>query len=182
MSACDRPLKSAASFDPERARRTLGELEALGPDLKPFRALIGSAAGNSPYLARLMLKDPPYLSQLLAGGPEPSLAALEAEALAIGGESDFAQAMRRLRIAKRRAALAIALADIAGIFDLDAVTAALTRFADCAGKGTLRLLLAAAGKKGGYPDSPSEPPEKRTGPIILALGKMGAFELNYFKR
>ncbi len=179
MSAFDKPLKFAASFDPERAQRTLGELEALAPDLKPFCALIGSAAGNSPYLARLMLKDAPYLSQLLGGGPEPSLAALEAEALAIGGESDFAQAMRRLRIAKRRAALAIALADIAGIFDLDAVTAALTRFADGAVKGTLRFLLAAAGKQAGHPGSSPEAMEQTTGLIVLAMGKMGAFELNY---
>src|SRR6266567_1946093 len=176
MSAFDKPLKFAASFDPERAQRTLGELEALAPDLKPFCALIGSAAGNSPYLARLMLKDVPYLSQLLAGGPEPSLAALEAEALAIGGESDLAQAMRRLRIAKRRAALAIALADIAGIFDLDAVTAALTRFADGAVKGTLRFLLAAAAKQA---DGRPEALEDATGLIVLAMGKMGAFELNY---
>src|SRR5882672_3507221 len=177
-----RPRKLIAPFDPERAGRTIGELETLAPDLmsvEPFRALIGSAAGNSPYLSRLMLKDVAYLSQLLADGPEGALAALEAEALAIGGESEFAHAMRRLRIAKRRAALAIALADIGGIFDLDAVTAALTRLADCAVKGGLRLLLAAAGKQPGYPDSPSETLEESTGLIVLAMGKMGAFELNY---
>src|SRR5580765_3691522 len=168
--------KQIAPFDPERAERTLGELEAVAPDLQPFRALIGSAAGNSPYLARLMLKDTPYLAQLLADGPAPSLAALEAEALAIGGESDFAQAMRRLRIAKRRAALAIALADIAGIFDLDGVTAALTRFADGAVKGALRFLLAAAAKQAG---SPPDARFEGTGLIVLAMGKMGAFELNY---
>src|SRR5258708_14534152 len=98
MSAFDKPLKFAASFDPERAQRTLGELEALAPDLKPFCALIGSAAGNSPYLARLMLKDAPYLSHLLAGGPEPSLAALQAEAPGIGRERDFCQAVRRFAI------------------------------------------------------------------------------------
>src|SRR3977135_2964284 len=100
-----RPRKLIAPFDPERAGRTIGELEKLAPDLmgsEPFRALIGAAAGNSPYLARLMLKDAPYLSQLLVDGQEGSLAALEAEALAIGDESDFAHAMRRLRIAKRR--------------------------------------------------------------------------------
>src|SRR5258705_9014578 len=173
MSAFDKPLKLPAPFDPERARRTINELEALAPEILgigAFRALIGSAAGNSPYLARLMLKDAPYLSQLLAGGREMSLAALETEALAIGGESDFTQAMRRLRIAKRRAALAIALADIAGIFDLDAVTAALTRLADGAVKGTLRFLLAAAAKQA---DATPEALEDSTGLIVLAMGKMG---------
>src|ERR1700681_1353419 len=132
------PLQLTARFDPERAVRTLAELEALAPDILgtgAFVTLIGSAAGNSAYLARLMLKNATYLSQLLVDGPEGSLAALEAEALSIGGETDFAHAMRRLRLAKARAALAIALADIGGIFDLEAVMAALTRFADCAVKG-----------------------------------------------
>ena len=60
MPVFDKPLKLIAPFDPERAGRTIGELETLAPDLmgvEPFHALIGSAAGNSPYLARLMLKD-----------------------------------------------------------------------------------------------------------------------------
>ena len=176
------PLQLTARFDPERAVRTLAELEALAPDILgtgAFVTLIGSAAGNSPYLARLMLKNATYLSQLLVDGPEGSLAALEAEALSIGGETDFAHAMRRLRLAKARAALAIALADIGGIFDLEAVMAALTRFADCAVKGALRVALAAAGKRAGYPDCPPETLEQSTGLIVLAMGKMGAIELNY---
>ena len=65
-------------FDPERAARALAELGSLAPDvpgIHPLRALIGSAAGNSPYLSRLMLKDEDYLSHLLTVGPEPALAA-----------------------------------------------------------------------------------------------------------
>ena len=80
------PLK-LAPFDPARAARTIAELEALAPDLAPFAALIGSAAGNSPYLSRLMLKDSAWLAQLLATGPQPALVALEAEALGTGGET-----------------------------------------------------------------------------------------------
>src|SRR5258705_955922 len=87
--------------------------------------------------------------------------------------------MRRLRIAKSRAALAMAFADIAGMFDLEAVTGALTRFADGAVRGALRFLLAAAAKQAGYPDSPPDTLEESTGLIVLAMGKMGAFELNY---
>ena len=54
-----------------------------------------------------------------------------------------AQAMKELRTAKRRAALAIAMADIAGIWDVNKVTAELTRFADACVRGALRFLLAA---------------------------------------
>src|SRR5258705_7793785 len=117
--ASAKPPALVAPFDPERAARTLADLEALAPDVLgtgAIRALIGSAAGNSPYLSRLMLKDRDYLRRLLIDGPEAALAALDAEALAIGDESDVALAMRRLRIAKSRAALAIALADIGGMF------------------------------------------------------------------
>src|SRR5258706_10646114 len=148
----DRSLKLPAPFDPGRAARTIAELETLAPNLTgvdPFRALIGSAAGNSPYLSRLMLKDSLYLARLLTDGPQAVLAALETKAPAIGGETDAAVVMRRLRIAKRRAALAIALADIAGIIDLDAVTGALKRFADGAVKGGLRVLLECAAKHAG---------------------------------
>ena len=83
------PLKLPAPSDPSRAARTIAELEALAPalDLAPFAALIGSAAGNSPYLSRLMLKDSAWLAQLLATGPQPALVALEAEALGTGGET-----------------------------------------------------------------------------------------------
>ena len=50
--------------------------------------------------------------------------------------------MAVLRSAKRRAALAIALADIAGVWTLDEVTRALTDFADACVKGALRFALA----------------------------------------
>jgi hypothetical protein len=109
-----RPLKVTTPFDPERAGRTLGELEALSPDILrtgAFVALIGSAAGNSPYLARLMLKDAPYLARLLADGPEGSLAALEARRWR----------WRRKRspcggcVSRERRAAGNALADIDGI-------------------------------------------------------------------
>src|SRR5258705_8572536 len=87
--------------------------------------------------------------------------------------------MRRLRIAKSRAALAMAFADIAGMFDLEAVTGALTRFADGAVKGALRSLRAAAAKQAGHPELAPKALEEGTGLIVLAMGKMGAFELNY---
>ena len=51
--------------------------------------------------------------------------------------------MKELRTAKRRAALAIAMADIAGAWDVNKVTGELTRFADACVGGALRFLLRA---------------------------------------
>src|SRR6185312_7838581 len=155
-----------AAFEPERAHRMLTEIGALAPALihdAGFRALLQFAAGNSPYLARLMLKEHAFLSELLTLSAQSCLGALETEALACAHEKDAADAMRRLRAAKRRAALAIALADIAGIFPLEQVTAALTRFADACVTGALRFLLAAAARAEGNTGATPESLEESTG-------------------
>src|SRR3954471_23681074 len=107
-------------FDSERAARTLDELAGLAPVIAQpdIRLLLEAASGNSPFLARIMLKEAAFLPELLARGPEEVLASLNAEALAVAGLDDEAGAMRALRVAKRRAALAIGLADIDGQFDV----------------------------------------------------------------
>ncbi|HXJ01281.1 MAG TPA: hypothetical protein VNH44_08650, partial [Micropepsaceae bacterium] len=169
-------------FEPARSARTLVELGSTAPAAlgEPgFRATLEAAAGNSPYLARLMLREPAFLSELLVQGSALCLAALDAEAIAAAESADAAHVMQRLRIAKRRAALAIALADIGEVFDLEAVTGALTRFADSCVKGALRFLLADAAKAAGLSETSLQALEDGTGLIVLAMGKMGAFELNY---
>ncbi len=87
--------------------------------------------------------------------------------------------MARLRIAKRRAALAIALADIAGLWPLERVTSALTEFADASVKGALRFVLREAAAKAELPQRDAAALESTTGLTVLAMGKYGAFELNY---
>src|SRR6185437_7064961 len=122
-------------FDPARARRTLEDL-AVGeggfvPD-SALAALLEGTFGNSPYLARLALRDRDFLRALLDSDPETELARIEAETLAAADAPDIAAAMAILRRAKRQTALAIALADIGGVWGVEQVTAALTGFADAA--------------------------------------------------
>ncbi|MEI9986907.1 MAG: hypothetical protein WDN69_29355 [Aliidongia sp.] len=87
--------------------------------------------------------------------------------------------MTRLRAAKRRAALVIALADIAGIWSLDAVTGALSALADTALSAALRHLLTQAAAAGQIALAHPDAPETECGVIILGMGKLGAHELNY---
>ena len=87
--------------------------------------------------------------------------------------------MTELRTAKRRAALAIALADIGGLWDVNQVTAALTRFADACVQGALRFLLRADGGARRHGRTDGAALEATTGLTVLAMGKYGAFELNY---
>jgi len=84
--------------------------------------------------------------------------------------------MSALRRAKREAAFTIALADIAGIWDLDRVTRSLTEFADHAIRAALRFVV---GEMGGGAGGAHPVDRRAAGLVVLAMGKYGAFELNY---
>ena len=173
------PERIPPAFDSQRADRFM---EAFAPPaaLPPaLSALIRSAAGNSPYLARSMLKESAFLNELFEKGPDDVLDHLERSAVAAAQGDDVARVMQDLRVAKRRAALAIALADLGGIYSLQRVTERLTRFADACVKGALRFLLAEEARKAGSHDTAPDLLEATTGLVVIAMGKHGAFELNY---
>ncbi len=86
---------------------------------------------------------------------------------------------RPLRLAKRRVALATAVADVAGVWPLAEVTATLSRFAEEAlGCACAFLLTELAHHLEMQPQDP-EAPETGSGLIVLGMGKLGAGELNY---
>ena len=147
----------------------------------PVYALVLGLADHSPYLWGLISEDPARAARLLSRPPQASLDALIASLSPAVGEPDGEAAlMRRLRRAKHACALLVALADIGGVWGLDEVTDALTRFADAAVSSALRFLLrqeAAAGRL--LIDARANDPEKGCGLVVLALGKHGARELNY---
>src|SRR6185312_1179488 len=142
-------------------------------------ALLEGTFGNSPYLARLALRDRDFLRAVLDSDPEIELRRIEAETLAAADAPDIVTAMAILRRAKRQAALAIALADIGGVWGVEQVTAALTKFADAAVKGALRFVLKDTAIRAEYADCDGGALEATTGLVVLAMGKYGAFELNY---
>ena len=92
---------------------------------------------------------------------------------------DEAEAMRLLRRMKAEAALLIALADIGGVWPVMRTTRALTELADTAVVAAVRFLLRDAATRGRSSPPIAEQPEQGSGYIVLAMGKMGAFELNY---
>src|SRR3954464_3098336 len=103
-------------FDPARAGRVKGALAERG--FSSDEPLLDSVFGNSPYLGRLAQREPGALGEYLAAGPETVLNAAILLAHAAARADSEVQAMAELRTAKRRAALAIALADIAGKWDV----------------------------------------------------------------
>jgi glutamate-ammonia-ligase adenylyltransferase len=167
-------------FDLARANRTLATLADAGfaPPLSS-RDLLISLFGNSPFLARLALRERDFLNHLVVAGPKVAMhdiEAMAARAHLCEGEKAVMAALRR---AKRQAALAIAMADVAGDWQLEDVTGGLTRFADACVGGALRFLLGQHTSAGEADERDPVLLESRTGLIVLAMGKYGAFELNY---
>ena len=160
-----------------RIRAVLAEVVAP-PRLDQAWPLLAVAFAASPYLAGLARRDPARLDALLADEPEARLSDILARTAAAAG-LDFAAAQTRLRELKAELHLLTALADLGGVWNLDQVTGALTRFADAAVASALavaatgeleagRLTRLGQGAEGPVP-----------GWFCIAMGKQGAFELNY---
>jgi [glutamine synthetase] adenylyltransferase / [glutamine synthetase]-adenylyl-L-tyrosine phosphorylase len=164
--------------------RELGD----GPDAKALaklfqdhpsaRALTDIIAEGSPYLFDLIVASPARWVALLTSDPHARLAALLADMTA-GAAAEQATAMRIWRQAKAEASLLIAAADIGGVWDLPAITQALTQVGDAAVGAAIRHVLTDAVREGGLVVPDPSQPELDSGYFVLALGKMGAHELNY---
>jgi len=118
--------------------------------------------------------------RLLEQDPDERIAALVSSLRTdMAAAADEAAAMRILRRMKAEAALLIALCDIGGVWPVMRVTAALTDVAVTATRCCVRWLLAQEAARGRIvPPDPADP-EAGSGLVVLAMGKMGAGELNY---
>ncbi|MFZ5729753.1 MAG: bifunctional [glutamine synthetase] adenylyltransferase/[glutamine synthetase]-adenylyl-L-tyrosine phosphorylase [Pseudomonadota bacterium] len=168
-NAADRALEV---LQPEAAAGGWGErLKTVWPALAPV-------FGASPYLAGLARRAPDRLGVLLAAEPDARFADILARTER-AGRMPAQEAGPDLRRLKAEAHLLIALCDLGGVWDLDAVTGALTRFADAAIAAALRAAAAAEVEAGRL----RAVGEGEDGPVpgwfCLAMGKQGAYELNY---
>ncbi|WP_430448965.1 glutamine-synthetase adenylyltransferase [Rhodophyticola sp.] len=172
MSFVARLTRHPIAFDPDRGAEALALLPDLPGELRP---LIEGTAGCSPYLARLMAQESAWLAAALAGTPEAAQEQILAATSALEGPA----LGRDLRQQKRRAALLTALADLGGIWSLEEVTGALTDFADAAVQAALVAHVGAEIRRGKLPGMTEDDAASGAGMVALAMGKMGAGELNY---
>lgn len=172
MSLSGRITRVPRPHDPDRA----GEIRALFSDLAPeLVALLSGAGGCSPYLKGVMEREAEWLREALGQSPEAAFDAL----LGHLGTVDDGELRVALRVAKRRVALLTGLADLGGAWRLEEVTGSLTRFADLA---VHRAALAEIGvelRRGRLPGQGESDLGTAGGFVALAMGKMGAYELNY---
>src|SRR4051812_13816791 len=156
------------------------EIGALLHRSSKLETLLHSLAESSPFLWDLVSRDVQRLSRVLRGEPERHLDVLLNETAAAVAATDEAEtAMRLLRGMKAEAALLIALADIGGAWPVMRAAAGLTALADTAVRAAARFALAEAARAGRIEPVDASDPEKDSGYIVLAMGKMGAGELNY---
>jgi len=146
------------------------------PNVAPF---IASVLDCSPFLRALILTDPPRLLAILANDPADRLAEIIASTAKAWSAADEAGLMAALRRGRQGTALLVALADLGGVWDIDTVTVALSDFAAAALGATTRLILSEAATAGQLTLADPADPERDCGWIILAMGKLGASELNY---
>ena len=147
-------------------------------DHPPVYDLLAGIADHAPFLWRLAAADPDRCAELFDTAPERALAdGLDKLTTQLSDPGlDLVAAGVALRRARQRVALLVALADLGGVWDLDDVTDALTRFADVAVGGALVVLLRDAVRGGKF----RQGTEAATcGLAVLALGKGGGGELNY---
>ena len=178
-----------AAFDSAEQRQTDWLAELAPEQSAAIRALLGHARARqillgiaefSPFLFELARADAARLIRLLSCDPEPYLASLiERTSREVFAAADEAEAMRLLRRMKAEAALLIALCDIGGVWPVMRVTAALTDLAVASVQSGLRFLLRQEAVRGRLLPADPDRPEQGSGLIVLAMGKMGAGELNY---
>lgn len=171
MSFESRITRLPHAYDPDRGAEALEIAPWATGDIAK---LLHGTAGCSPYLSGLLGHVGDWLEQALHK-PEDALAT-EIARLSDVPASSLA---RELRIAKRRVALLLALADLSGVWPLETITQRLTDFADAACAAALRAPLAQLIARGKMPGLSEDDLEIAGGMVIFAMGKMGAGELNY---
>ena len=186
---------SPLAADPLQARRGIerwrAALAAVGGDELAAAAdrlqtdaqaagLLDAVFGNSPFLTLAAELEPAFSIDLLCRGPDAVCRDIMDDVAGSGRQALAGiSPARALRQAKRRLALAVAVADVANVWTLEQVTLALSDFADAALGAALAYGLADAARRGTLRVADADDPARESGLIVLGMGKLGARELNY---
>jgi glutamate-ammonia-ligase adenylyltransferase len=173
------PLTWPAPADAAAAERLVERFAALDPDGIVPDALLRSLGGNAPYLADLAARETEALRRLAREGPDRVVADALAAIAALPATAPRARVAASLRAAKRVVALAVAVADIGGLWPLERITAALSDLAELALQAAVNHLLRAAHDADEITLPDPDRPAAGSGFVVLGMGKLGGRELNY---
>ena len=183
------PNRLPNAAHPDHAERTIDRWTSNSPDADICNAIVNdpagkkllhAVAGNSPFLAQCLQRDAAFACELLMEGPDEVFDKIvSALKNSMNAEDDTNKLMSFLREAKRNAALTVAVGDISEVWDVDKVMRALSTFADESLSLGVRHVLRVHAKAGRIALANEDDPEVGSGYVVLALGKLGACELNY---
>ncbi|MEZ5690720.1 MAG: bifunctional [glutamine synthetase] adenylyltransferase/[glutamine synthetase]-adenylyl-L-tyrosine phosphorylase [Rickettsiales bacterium] len=149
------------------------------------------ANAHSPFLARLIMAYPEILEDIRHRGVDYLYESIiESISELMVAPIDIVTLKKELRVAKRKIALTVALADISGIWSLEKITESLSIFAEkCLNITINHLLFEGCKQEKIYNNNFYElfkngknrlrDIARDSGVIVLAMGKLGAYELNY---
>jgi glutamate-ammonia-ligase adenylyltransferase len=172
MTFASRLTRTPIAFDQDSGQEARRRFADQPPEIVD---LLAGAAGSSPHLRGLMDREAEWLREALATDPEAALAG----ALAGPEAAPLSGLGAALRVAKRRVGLLTGLCDLGGVWTLEEVTGALTALADRAVHLSLRALVGEEIRRDKIPGAVAQDADRGAGMVVLAMGKMGAGELNY---
>jgi glutamate-ammonia-ligase adenylyltransferase len=158
----------------ETLRTNWPETDATEIDLNSIARMLAA----SPYLQRLAIRYVNDIPACLNGNMMQRFSLAKADFIAsIADATDEATVMRAVRVWRGRSALIVALGDISGLLSMDEQMTLLSEAADCVLNHTIDYLFSQASKR----DKVKLASDGVTtcGWTILALGKLGAGELNF---
>ncbi|MEX1146828.1 MAG: hypothetical protein WEB93_00455, partial [Sphingomonadales bacterium] len=184
----DRARNGWIDFNEAVSEAGLDELKAatLTPE---NREKMDAIFGNSPYLTRIMVRKPELALNMLDDAGDLCRTIMDELAAHVPTLTDTDAVMAALRRAKLKVSLVVAAADIWSLWPLDRVTGTLSTLAELTLDLAVAHLLRAGMVKGELapPDGCTDPaaltatPElgRKSGFIVLGMGKLGGRELNY---
>ena len=158
MTLIESIQRSPIAFEPARGQALAADWGASGA----LAEVLTGIGGCSPYLCDLLRQEQDWFAEAVTlVAPLQNLLPSD-----VGPDIDA-----ELRRAKRRVAGFLAMAEVSGAYSLAQSTQALTDFADQALSLAFQAALAPYQASGRLPEE--------TGLFVIAMGKMGAGELNY---
>ena len=143
---------------------------------------LAAILAHSRHLQRLARAHPDILAPILSGDGEAvvtaAMSCLAQDSATVEDEAAMKAAIRRLRA---HSALAVALSDMAGLASLPLQMRWLSQAAEAALRAAVTFLFRQADRRGQIRDAAftGSPDLEGCGWTVLALGKLGAGELNY---
>ena len=185
------PVRQLIPLDPDRADielRELGEIAgesgltgiaSLCATDGPLTQFLAAVLDLSPYLRDALRRRPSILEALFSASIEQRLCDLNHEIENFRPEATETELMDGLRELKREAHCLIALADLAGQYGAAQTVNYMSALANACISATVRHILLEAHRQNKLTLADPDQPEVGCGWILLAMGKLGAAELNY---